>query len=289
MRSVLVILTTLLVAAPAQAVMPATLLDRQLACFSDTDGTFTQESYLELTTDRGGLPAGYRYGEDFLERRIEGTWAEDGDGASFADGPLAGARLAVAPDGTTMPNDQIEGRTWPLVLGGAAARTWYCRSTRIEPRAAFADQAGWVGRRTGVPVRLPAAFDQGSLSFDLDGTPYSGFSARVRVATKGLWRLELRPAPCSGSQCGSLAIFSAKRAPYRQLLTLPTVRLAKGVRGRVGNVGCGPHPGPRNWGPVFCGRVVIVWHQGGINYAMEAPGADANDLIRYANQAIRTG
>jgi hypothetical protein len=86
-----------------------------------------------------------------------------------------------------------------------------------------------------------------------------------------------------------MAIFSAKRDPARRLISFPKIELAKGVTGRVGNVGCGPHPGPANWGPVFCGRTVIVWHRGTVNYAIESVGADEDALIDLANQVILTG
>jgi hypothetical protein len=290
MRPVLLALTLsiLAFAAPAQASVPT---NEPLVCFSSGEEGFALEGYLQLRVEPGG-PAGYRFDRGFPEKKLVGDWNGEGNrGNVFVDGPLAGGRIDDAPAGTTMPGDQVEGRTWPLLLTSAGDATWYCRSALIRPRAVFGGEVSWVQKRTGIAVRLPGAIDQGSLSQTLDGVPFSSPFGRVRVATKGLWRLELHNGPCSGgpSECGSRAIFSAKRAPYRELLTLPKVKLAKGVRGRVGNVGCGPHPGPANWGPVYCGRAVIVWHQGKINYAMEALGADEDDLVRYANQVIRTG
>lgn len=290
MRPVLpaLVLSILAFAAPAQASVPT---DEPLVCFSSGEDGFALEGYLQLRVEPGG-PAGYRFDREFPEKLLAGDWNGEGDrGNVFVDGPLADGRIADAPAGTTMPGDQVEGRTWPLLLTGADDATWYCRSALVRPRAVFSGEASWVQKRTGIPVRLPSAFDQSSLSETLDGVPFSQPQARVRVATKGLWRLELLNGPCSGDpeECGSMAIFSAKRAPYRELLTLPKVKLAKGVRGRVGNVGCGYHPGTATWGPVFCGRVVIVWHQGAINYAMEAVGTDEDNLVRYANQVIRTG
>jgi hypothetical protein len=291
MRPVLpaLVLSILALATPAQAALPARLLDTPLACYSDENGTFTHQAYLRIDLAANANPAGYRYDPSFPENKTAGDWASTDAGVTFVDGPLAGANAAEAPAGTTMPGDPVEGRTWPLLLDGAGKGTWYCRSTRANPRALFRGEAPWVRQRTGVPVRLPYLFDQGSLSFDLDGNPYSSVQTRVRVARKGLWRLELLSGPCDSADCGSLAIFSAKRAPYRELLTLPKIRLAEGVRGRVGSVGCGPHPGPRNWGPVFCGRNVIVWHQGAINYAIEAVGTDDDGLVDLANQTIISG
>jgi hypothetical protein len=72
------------------------------------------------------------------------------------------ARLTVAPDGTTMPGDQVEGRTWPLLLDETGRSTWYCRSIRLRPREELRAQIPWVEKRTGMAVRLPQAIDQPS-------------------------------------------------------------------------------------------------------------------------------
>jgi hypothetical protein len=235
-----------------------------------------------------GGPAGYRFDKDFPETKLAGDWQGAGDDGAvgFTDGPLGGATADEPPAGTTMPDDQVPGRTWPLLVEGADDVRWYCRSTVVNPRSEFRGDASWVRQRTGLAIRLPNAVDQGSLSFTLDGAPFSSVQTRVRVAAKGLWRLELLNGPCSGEDCGSMAIFSAKRAPARRLISQPKVKLASGIVGRAGSVGCGPHPGPANWGPVYCGRNVIVWHQGKVNYAIESVGAGVGELKRYANQAI---
>jgi len=76
--------------------------------------------------------------------------------------------------------------------------------------------------------------------------------------------------------------------PARELGHRNPVKLAHGVRGWVGSVGCGFNPGP-GWGPVYCGMNVIVWHADGINYAIQEPDADNSLLITYADQMIRHG
>lgn len=289
MRSVLLAsaLAVLGFAVPAHAVMPATLLDQPLGCFSSSDGKFTLQAYLALDSDRVGAPAGYRYGKDYLEDKQVGTWGEEGDGAGFADGPLAGSRLTVAPDGTRMPGDQVEGRTWPLLLDdGKGASTSYCRSIRIDPRSELRFDVPWVERRSGMEVKLPKAIDPQSLYFDLDENPYTTARARVRVAKPNLWRLELLGGPCSGSNCPTQAIFSAKRAKRSELEVRFNRKLARGARGWVGSVGCAFGSGV-GWGPVYCGQTIIVWHHNGINYCIESRTTSDKGLVRLANQALR--
>ena len=188
-----------------------------------------------------------------------------------------------------MPGDQVEGRTWPYLLDRADGDRWYCRSLRVNPRRAFAFDESWVEQRTGVPVRLPRSLEIQSLYFTLDDVPYSSTSSRVRVAKKGLWRLELLGGPCSDPEadnCPSYGIFSAKRAPRSELEVRFTKRLAKGARGWIGNVGCAFGSGI-GWGPVYCGQTVIVWRKNGVNYCIESRTAGDAGLVRMANQALR--
>jgi hypothetical protein len=205
----------------------------------------------------------------------------------FVDGPLAGGRIADAPAGTTMPGDQVQGRTWPLLLTTASGATWYCHSNIVNPRFLLRGEVPWVEQRTGLQVHLPTRFDQGSLNETLDGEPFSSVVARVRVAKKNLWRLELSAGPCSGSDCSSLIIFSAKRASIKQLGHRTPVRLRDGSRGWVGSYGCAFNGTDPDWGPVFCGREAIVWHARGVNYCIESVSLGDKALITLANQTRR--
>lgn len=308
MRPVLLALALSLLGAPAAGatVFPASPpTDRQLACYQSASGFF-QRGLLRLDTDSAGAPARYRFGEGYLEKKPVGRWTWDGSRVGFASGPLAradkGWSLAgfPAPPGTTMPADQSPGRTWPLVfvsLTSTPAATapapegqegersyWYCRATRVNPRATFAGETGWVERRTGLQAKLPTSLEPGQYT-SVEGTPYSTVFGRVRVATRRLYRLELLGGPCA-KDCPSLAIFSAKRAPASQLGHRIPIRLSGGIRGWVGGVGCGYDPGP-DWGPVYCGRSIVVWHARGVNYAIESSSQTDADLVRLANQVVR--
>jgi hypothetical protein len=282
MRPVLaaLVLSILAFAAPAQAKIP---LNQPVTCFSSADGRFALEGYLEVFAGRGDGPPTYGFDREFPPSTYNGNTGGE-DPLALTSGALAGGSLGVAPAGTTMPGDQVEGRAWPLLLQRPGTPTWYCHSNLVFPRRLLRGEIPWVEHRTGVPVRLPWRFDQGSLNQTLDGVPYSSVVTRVRVATNGLWRLELSPGPCSGSGCSSLAIFSAKRASISQLGHRTPVRLRDGSQGWVGSYGCAYNgPGP-DWGPVFCGRNAVVWHANGINYCIEAAGLNDKDLVRLANQ-----
>lgn len=285
MRFVLALLLALLFAAPARAYFPDQLVNVPLACFTTGDRGFALAGYVEIFAEPGG-PAGYAFDESFFSKKVVGAWDGDGTGAVvFRDGPItAGVTLDAAPPGTTMPGDDVEGRTWPLIMRGPA--TWYCQSNRINPRRTLAEDARLVSKRSGIPVRLPARLEQEGIQWGGDHV-FSLVEPHVRVARRGLWRLDVMAGPCGPGSCVPMATFSAKRAPARDLLGLRPVRLAEGVRGRVGGVGCGPHPGPANWGPVSCGVSVVLWHQGAINHAIEAGGVGEAGLIDLANQTIR--
>lgn len=83
------------------------------------------------------------------------------------------------------------------------------------------------------------------------------------------------------------AIFSAKRAPAGDLGHRRKVSLGSGVTGWVGNYGCAFNGTDPDWGPRFCGRIAIVWHQDGVNYCIEAVGnVSEGDFVRAARQAV---
>lgn len=273
-----------------------------------------------VVADRGTLtlnvehetyqPTSYDYHACFLtdQEAPNGGWSWNGT-ATFDSGPLARPDEGWSVAGhwfqgrTAMPHDDIRGRTSPLVLRSLTAKPaeeapatdgqegkdgyqhsyWYCGPLGAAPRKVFGKKAiGYVQHTSGIKVQLPTW---------VEPTQYEsykpGVRGRIRVAKRGLFRLEFLPRGCSRS-CPSVAIFSAKRAPASELGNRTAVTLANGITGYAGSVGCSASDGS-DWGPVYCGRNVIVWHAKGINHAIETPSADVVDLVRYANQAIRHG
>ena len=118
------------------------------------------------------------------------------------------------------------------------------------------------------------------------GDPSSAVG-KVRVAKKGYYRLVVCLGSGSAKKCDSDAIFSAKRAAASQLGHRTKVKLANGLTGWGGNYGCAFNGSDPDWGPLYCGRVALVWHAKGVNYAVESPAASLKDEVRWANQLIR--
>jgi hypothetical protein len=236
-----------------------------------------------------------------------GRWSWDGQRVVFLDGPL------VAPDEgwsldalyfpghRRMPHDTERGRTSPLVIrsltedrpGKALAPAfvdhegedayqstyWYCGDYGHNVPDALSDALPYVRRTARIPIRLPRWLP----------TPYHGqalHTGRVLVAKRGYYRVGLAPQDCEGAGCGDSGIFSAKRAPASDLGHRRPVRLGHGITGWVGNYGCAFNGTDPDWGPRYCGRSAIVWHQAGVNYCIEAPSLTDADLIIAARQAV---
>jgi hypothetical protein len=142
-----------------------------------------------------------------------------------------------------------------------------------------------VERVSGIKVRLPTWVElRGEQNVPEGERPF------VRVARKGTYRLQVVCSSChTGCYGQPLAIFSALRAPARELFDQnDPFKLADNVTAWLSDAGCGP-PGPTggNWGPVYCGNDVVVWHYKGIDYAIESNGATESDLRRWADESIR--
>jgi hypothetical protein len=111
---------------------------------------------------------------------------------------------------------------------------------------------------------------------------YNRVRPKVVELRKGIYRLGM------AAQGSYEAIFSAKRAPASDLGHRRKVSLGKGVTGWVGNYGCAYNGDDPDWGPKYCGRIAIVWHQAGVNYCIEVVGnVTEGDLVRAARQAAR--
>ena len=151
----------------------------------------------------------------------------------------------------------------------------------MVPGRVFARVIRRVQRVSRIKVHLPAWFEPASQGPE---TASRGF---VRAAKTGSYTLQLVGRACKRG-CPPLGIFNAKRAPASELGHRTPARLALGVRGWYGDVGCGAPSGP-DWGPVFCGMEVIVWHYRGINYAIQGEAQTDRQLIAYANQTIKYG
>lgn len=275
-----VLLACLVLAPSAPAAVSPAAVDTPLACFSAASGTFEVTGYLRL--EAGG---DYRFDPDYPEERTAGAWDPSG---AFTSGPLAGSAIADAPAGTTMPGDQKAGRTWPLVIEREGAVAAYCRTTRIYARSLFRSVERYVERVSGIEVALPRMFERASLSFNGDGEPLSTAFGQVRAAGSNFWRLDVAEGPCAtGELCGRHAIISARRGPRSDIEVRFNRTLARGAVGWQGNVGCAFGSGI-GWGPVYCGQTVIVWRYRGINYCIEGHAVDDRDLIRLANEAIRS-
>ncbi|MCW2966285.1 MAG: hypothetical protein JWM71_57 [Solirubrobacteraceae bacterium] len=257
-----------------------------------------------------GKPTSYDFDAPWLTTEARaGGWSWKGTVVAFDSGPLAMQSEGWPTiEGSwyqgrrTLPHDDVPGRTEPLVLrsdadgsesitmapavkghegkDGHQSSYWYCGPHGVAPRKLLAGSIGRVQRVSGLKVRLPTWFETGD-----QGTVRT-VRGRVRVVQKGLYRVQLVEPGCKN--CGAIGIFSAMRAPASRLGHRTPVALPGGVRGYVGGVGCGPH-GANDWGPVYCGRNVIVWHAAGVNYAIETPFADDADLVRLANQVVRYG
>ena len=266
------------------------------------------------TDSKDYAPTYYDYDDSWVSGEpTNGAWSWS-DAVAFDGGPLArqaGGWPTISGRwyrrGRVMPHDDVRGRSAQLVLrsgadgapGAADEPTlapavdgqegadglqrsyWYCGKHGLQPRRALKGQLRWVRRTSGIRVRLPTWFEP------LSQERPTRERGRVRAARKGLYRFEIVQRGC-GNNCPSLGIFSAKRAPASELAHRRPVKLGRGIRGWVGNVGCGYSPGP-DWGPVFCGREVIVWHAHGINRAIEKIDGDDAELIRYARQSVRYG
>lgn len=324
LRRVLLTLTAALLAAPAAAA--ATLPDAltipdNLDCrqtFADYGPTGTPSW---TVADRGQLvfhvdsnsqrPTSYDFDAFWLTVQARaGGWSWNGQ-VNFDSGPLAlqsqGWPTVVGywyARPRAMPHDNIRGRAANLVLeslgkgpsgnrisqyapaqrgregkDGAQSSYWYCAKHGVVPRRAFAGVIRRVQRASGLNVRLPTWFEPSSQGRE------TGERGLVRVVRKGTYTLELVSRRCKKG-CAPLGIFNAKRAPAGQLGHRKPVRLAHGVRGWVGDVGCGAGGGP-DWGPVFCGMEVIVWHYRAINYAIQGQDQSDSQLVAYANQALK--
>jgi hypothetical protein len=245
-------------------------------------------------------PSSYEFDAFFLGREARaGGWSWDGYHATFDSGPLARPDQgwsvdAIRTPAARMPHDPVPGRTWPLVLrsiivdpaeeapataakegeGPYQASYWYCGTPGLRVRKAVGPRlTAYVEREAGVPVRLPDWMPVGV---------YNPVKVRMIVLTKGYYRIGLF------IQGSADAILSAKRAPASDLGHRRRVDLGGGVTGWVGSYGCAFNGTDPDWGPKYCGRDAIVWHQAGVNYCIEAVGnvSDA-DLVRAARQAAR--
>jgi hypothetical protein len=274
-----VLLACLALAAPASASVDPVLVDEPLYCLFSGDGEIAIAGYLTLEAD-----GEYRFNRSFPASKPSGVW--DGAGA-FTSGPLSGSTIADAPAGTTMPADQQEGRTWPLLLAIDDEVSWYCRPSAVNPADVLAPFETYVERVSGVPLALPRRLVPTSLYTDLDGNPYTTVAGRMRAAGSNFWRLDVIAGPCSGKNCTNLAILSARRAPRRELEVRFNRKLARGARGWQGNVGCSFGSGI-GWGPVYCGQTVLVFRYRGVNYCIEARTIDAAGFVDVANQMIRS-
>jgi hypothetical protein len=253
-----------------------------------------------------GKPTSYEFNAFWLTNQAQaGGWSWNGL-AQFHSGPLAQRQGWPTVVGhwyakpRVMPHDNVRGRTASLVLvsrgpgssnyaparqgregrDGSQKSYWYCGRHGVIPRALFGSVISRVKRKTGLQVRLPTWFQT------LTQGAEPGERGVVRTALKNTYRLDIVRRHCHSS-C-AVGIFQARRASARELGHRNPVKLAHGVRGWVGGVGCGVHPGP-DWGPVYCGMNVIVWHADGINYAIQEPDADNSLLVAYADQMIRYG
>jgi hypothetical protein len=325
-RRVVMTLVTLLVAAPGVAAaklpdgltIPDNLDCRQTFFYAaPTPGSgwaVADRGHLVFHVDSNSEgPTSYDFDAFWLTTQARaGGWSWTGH-VNFDSGPLAlqgeGWPTVVGywyAHGRGMPHDNVRGRTANLVLesldkgpygtgtaqyapaqrghqGQDAKQTsyWYCAKHGVVPRRAFAGVIRRVRRASGLKVRLPTWFEPSSQGRE---TGERGF---VRAVKKGTYTLELVSRRCRKG-CAPLGIFSAKRAPAGELGHRQPIRLARGVRGWVGDVGCGAGGGP-DWGPVFCGMEVIVWHYRGINYAIQGQDQSDSQLMAYANQALKYG
>lgn len=317
-RSGLIALAVVLAAVPASAGaagVPDNLAD-QFHCFvtfsggarpdgstywNDADrGTITLNTRFVAKTGEL-LPGTYDYDGFENWQRGSGRWTWDGASVGFADGPFGSALEGrYYPMHRLMPNDDQVGRSFPLVLSAPApdARTgnavgpaqtghegedsfatsyWYCGQYGQEISTALVHVRSYVQRTARVPVRVPLWFPTRS---------QAAYSGRVRVARKGYFRIDLVPPGCRKLPCGEAAIFSGKRASAGQLGHRTRVRLGHGIVGWEGDYGCAFNGTDPDWGPVYCGRKAIVWHQAGVNYCIEATNVTDADLIVAARQAV---
>jgi hypothetical protein len=309
-----------LLTAPAAAAPPPAGLPGTYHCFQTFSGADPGEPPIWNSSDRvdvtfdGAYSAtgnGYTPSTDTVANGFQdledgsGRWSWDGSRVVFLDGPFAAPDRGWSldalyhPGQRAMPHDTEVGRTSPLVIrsltdqrpGDAFAPAtvghegedeyrstyWYCGDYGERVREVLRDVAPWVGRTARIPVRLPTwmatPLDQRSLH-----------SARALVATRGYYRILMRPY-CRNTPCGETAIFSGKRAPASELGHRRRVRLGGGVTGWVGNYGCAFNGDDPDWGPKYCGRTAIVWHQDGVNYCIEGPGLSETVLVLAARQA----
>ncbi len=275
--------------------------------------TVADRGHLVLHVDSSTFkPTSYDFDAFWLTRQARaGGWSWNGR-VNFESGPLALQREGwptVAGfwygRARAMPHDSVKGRTANLLLeslskpsgkgssqyapavrghegkSGYQTSYWYCGKHGVVPARVFAGVIRRVQSRSGIKVHLPTWFEPASQGRE---TASRGF---VRAAKAGSYTLQLVERACRRG-CPPLGIFNAKRAPASQLGRRTEVRLARGVRGWYGDVGCGAPSGP-DWGPVFCGMKVIVWHSRGINYAIQGEGQTDGQLIAYANQTIKYG
>lgn len=300
MRILLALVVLALLPAGARAAEPPLGAYRCVQTLANYGPTGIPSYY---AADRGELTieaASYGYDATFLEREARaGGWAWDGERGTFESGPLARPDEGwsvelVAPGAAAMPHDPVPGRTWPVVLrsltetvaeeapaplgqegdGPYQASHWYCGDPGTDVRRAVgARLRGYVRREAGVPVRLPGRMPIGV---------FDRLRPRVIVLTEGSYRIGM----ATGGH--DEAIFSARRAPASELGVRRRVKLGNGLVGSVGTYGCAFNGTDPDWGPRYCGRFAIVWHQRGVNYCIEAVGGVTEaDLVRAARQAAR--
>lgn len=312
---------TLLPAASASAALPASVMSGPYACqetfanYGPTGmpswnvadrGTLDFNSDYDVGTDTTTATS-YDYDAFFLTQQARaGGWSWDGHRALFDSGPLARPAEGWSVEALyrggfaerRMPHDPQPGRTFPIVLrsliddpaeeapatagkeGQDAYQStyWYCGPHGTAPRKAIGGLAGYVAREAKVPVRLP-------LWIQTRGAP-DRLTGQVKVLRRGYYRVKLVTKGCKGSACSDWGIFSAKRAPASELGHRTRVDLGRGVVGWYGNYGCAYHGSDPDWGPTYCGVTAIVWHQDGVNYAIESRYADDASLVRAARQSV---
>jgi hypothetical protein len=166
---------------------------------------------------------------------------------------------------------------------GNGGGTWFCGGRGLAPRVLLRDQIDWVERESGLRVWLPQYLRPGLYEGQ------RGFRGRVRSVTAGAWRYEIQGTPCD-PRCFPVGWFGAhvlRGEAYGE--GLENVRLADGGRAFVNTPGCGFSSGPRSFVPVVCGRPLISWVRGGIEYSIQFSVGRSADLVRWANQVVAPG
>jgi len=241
-----------------------------LTCRASAGGAVVDRGSLRLVADyvvNGDDDPGHLVPKGYTLDGARGTWSWDGSSAGFEDGPLAGATGAYLSRRGTLAGEP-SGRLYSLLVTTPAGEQWSCgQRGRLVRRAIGPRLGAYVARVAGIPVRVPAWFT--------DVVSAAGARPRVMTLSRGYYRLAIGEA-----------IFSAKRKPASDLGHRTRVDLGNGVVGWVGSYGCAFNGDDPDWGPKYCGRDAIVWHQAGVNYCLESVSTGDADLVASARQAV---